>query len=225
MLTKDKDFDYFHENMGQADAFVPVPPDALAHYRGKLPDNLLYIWQRLGWSSYGQGRFWLTNPADYVDVVDRWLRGSPIAQIDTWHVITRSAFGDLRVFGEQTARSFNVSSPCHGLIGLLGDLRKKEPDPDLSVDVIVISTDFERNDLVGSNGKPLFASALKKLGPLGVDEMYGFEPHPLVGGKFDVKSLCKVKLRGYMLTQADLAPIMTPYGAISTADIEALDRE
>ena len=29
------------------------------------------------------GRFWLTNPADYVDVVDRWLRGSPIAQIDT----------------------------------------------------------------------------------------------------------------------------------------------
>jgi hypothetical protein len=52
--------------------------------------------------------------------------------------------------------------------------------------------------------KPLFERALKKLGPLAADEMYGFEPTLALGGKADLKNLHKVKAVEHLVILAQL---------------------
>ncbi|WP_229520035.1 T6SS immunity protein Tdi1 domain-containing protein [Massilia oculi] len=43
-------------------------------------------------------------------------------------------------------------------------------------------------------GEPLYSRALAELGPLGFDEVYGFEPAIVLGGKMRLENLAKLKL-------------------------------
>jgi hypothetical protein len=52
-------------------------------------------------------------------------------------------------------------------------------------------SDFDRTDLFK---KPLFSRALSKLGTVAVDEIYGFEPVLVLGGKPVLDNLRRVKL-------------------------------
>ncbi|MCY1545520.1 GAD-like domain protein [compost metagenome] len=62
---------------------------------------MLQIWQEEGWASYGNGRIWTVNPEDYEHIKDAWLSDTPLASIDNFHVVARSAFGDLYLSGEK----------------------------------------------------------------------------------------------------------------------------
>lgn len=66
---------------------------------------LLSIWRDEGWAGYGNGRFWLVNPDEYEHIKDAWLEETPLANLDTFHVIARSAFGDLYLCGEKQVQA------------------------------------------------------------------------------------------------------------------------
>ncbi|MGC9357443.1 MAG: GAD-like domain-containing protein, partial [Anaerolineae bacterium] len=36
----------------------PVPTEAVEHYRGRLPDDLLTFWQEVGWCAFAGGLLW-----------------------------------------------------------------------------------------------------------------------------------------------------------------------
>ncbi|WP_236800058.1 GAD-like domain-containing protein [Aliivibrio fischeri] len=83
-----------------------VPTDVLAatseqveSYRGILTDRLLEYWQQLGFSGFKEGLFWITNPSDFEDVLESFLEGTEFADYDNYHVIARSAYGELFLWG------------------------------------------------------------------------------------------------------------------------------
>jgi hypothetical protein len=87
-----------------------VPPSSIDRYNGKLPALLLAYWKEHGWCGFGEGIFWLVNPQEYEGVVSSWIEGTLLEHRDTYHLIARSAFGDLYLWGENSGFSVKITS-------------------------------------------------------------------------------------------------------------------
>lgn len=182
----DKVFSKFLERFGRPVNRQEVPLSSIERYRGKLPNLLLEYWVEHGWCGYGDGIFWLVNPQDYDGVVASWIEGTKIGKRDTYHLIARSAFGDLYLWGEKTGFSLKITSiisRCiiHNFVPTAEQMDRKLQD-------FLLSTDVESNDYDN-----LFRSAKSKLGTLKSDEMYGFVPALMLGGPDTLDHLEKLK--------------------------------
>jgi hypothetical protein len=212
---RDEDFEYFISKFGEATHCAAVSAATLEKWRGKLPDQLLTYWQREGWCGYADGLFWTVNPEDYEDIVDEWLENSPFEQIDAFHVIARSAFGKLYLFGEKTGSGVTISTATHALTALQRDLAKKD-DEELARQArnFFAFSKPDYCDLDDESGSPLFKRALAKLGPLAPDEVYGFEPAIVLGGKMQLENLAKLNLDIHLTILRQLAPPRIPFSNI-----------
>lgn len=216
---RDEALEMMRQEFGQATHRTEVPAAAIEAWRGKLPDQLLRYWRQLGWSGYANGLFWIVDPDDYEDLVDEWLDGTPLEQIDAFHAIGRTAFGKLFLCGERTGSSVTVSCPLHAIFALPRELRRKSPgDLDRTIQVFV-TKDKAVCDYNDDFGQPLFERALAKLGPLAPDEMYGFEPALVAGGKMRLENLRKLKLDQHLTILRQLAAPTLPF---SKVDIDKL---
>ncbi len=184
------------EEVGQITYSQAVPETSFEKYQGILPDALLTIWKKAGWASWGNGIFWTVNPADYNDLVELWLEGTPFPEIDHYHIIARSAFGKLYAWGQNNNQYFTISCPVNAIIAQDKKIRTLASDSNLSLGVFFSGSDKEEFDMEDENGESLFDQALKKLGPLAADEVYGFEPPLFAGGAaaLRVDHLAKLKL-------------------------------
>lgn len=218
---RDDDFEVFIEEFGEASHRIDVPAEAIQRWQGKLPDQLLAYWKEEGWSGYANGLFWIVNPDDYEDLVDEWLEDTGLEQIDAFHVIARTAFGDLYVCGERSGVSMTISCPINAIFALPKDLKpKNKVDQDWSVRAF-IGLSVSECDLKDESGRQLFEPALNKLGPLEPDEVYGFEPAIVMGGKMRLENLAKLKIEQHLTILRQLAPPKLPF---SNLDIEKLLR-
>ena len=217
---RDENFTVFVEEFGEATHRVEVPQSSLEKYRGKLPDQLLGYWREEGWCSYADGLVWTVNPDDYEDLVDEWLEGTPLKQIDRYHIIARSAFGDLYACGERGGRNLTIVCALRGISAVQKELRPKNKEAlDRSIQAFFGARETADCDLKDQNRKPLFSRALKKLGPLTPDEMYGFEPPIVAGGPLLLENLHKVSLDQHLTILRQLAPPQIPFTDI---DIDKL---
>lgn len=60
-------------------------------------------------------------------------------------------------------------------------------------------------------GKPLFARARMLLGPLESDEMYGFEPALVAGGRMRLENLRRLKLDQHLSILRQIAAPVMPF--------------
>jgi hypothetical protein len=216
---RDEDFEYFVSKFGEATNRVSVPTETIEKWRTKLPDQLLTYWQEEGWGSYANGLFWIVNPDDYEDLVDEWLEDTLLEQIDAFHVVGRTAFGNLYVCGEHSGVNMTISCPLNAIFALPKDLKpKSKEDQDWSVKSF-IGLSISECDLKDESGVPLFEQAVAKFGPLAADEMYGFEPAIVLGGKMRLENLVKLKLDVHLTILRQLASPKLPF---SNTDIEKL---
>lgn len=74
-------------------------------------------------------------------------------------------------------------------------------------------------DLKDESGDPLFKRALAMLGPLEPDEIYGFEPAIVLGGKMQLENLAKLDLDVHLTILRQLA---TPTMPFSNIDLDKL---
>ena len=88
-------FEYFVNKMGASFCRREVPLSTRDKYKDRLPSLLISHWEKYGWSGYGDGIFWTVDPAEYDVFIPDWLATSGINHAETFHVIARSAFGDL----------------------------------------------------------------------------------------------------------------------------------
>jgi hypothetical protein len=176
-----------------------VPPSTIARYRGKLPDQLLAYWEEYGWCGYGDGLFWTVSPQEYEPVLDAWIGETPFMEQDAYHVIARSAFGLLYLWGEKTGGTLRVFAPASCCFASAAD---NDVDRDFEMRVFFGSLWRDKNDVEG-----LFAPALKQLGRLAHDEMYGFVPALALGGALTLANLQKVKAVEHLVILAQLAPL------------------
>lgn len=191
---RDEFFQSFIDNLGEAHSHRQVPSSSVEKYRSILPDSLLGYWREEGWCSYADGLFWIVNPDLYKAALDSWLQRSGLAEIDNYHVIARDAFGSLYAWGERYQRKITVSSIAGGIVALKSQLQKPNSQPDRALGIFLGSMSRESLDFEDNQGKPLFRRALMKLGPVGENEMYAFEPALCIGGKADLEHMVKLNM-------------------------------
>lgn len=216
---RDRAFEMFIDEFGEATHRVEAPQTAIDKWRGKLPDRLLTYWEVEGWCGYADGLFWIVDPDDYEDLVEEWLEGSKLQQVDVFHVIARTAFGKLYLCGESTGQSLTLNCTTHAIFALERDLKRQDKqDIDISIRAF-LGLSKDNCDLYDESDHPLFARAFETLGNLEPDEMYGFEPALVVGGKMLLENLRKVKLDQHLTILRQLAAPIMPFANI---DIDAL---
>lgn len=179
---RDDHFSRFIAEFGAANQREAVPEASLSRYRDRLPGHLLGLWQTEGWCAYADGLFWTVNPERYQPTADAWLADTPFAGIDTYHVLARSAFGHLYLWGERHRRALAIACPTHALIGVESQLRSTATDANIALGVFFSSRRRQTTDITDVSGRGLFAQALHALGPLGPDQVYGFDPPLAAGG-------------------------------------------
>lgn len=199
----DEYFDSFLEDLGPAINKREVPTASLERYRGHLPNKLLQYWQTYGWSGYADGLFWTVNPEEFEPVVDAWLGETPFMEEDAYHLIARGAFGELHFLGEQTGRMLRIVA-VDGI--MLPPSKCARQGQDFNIQIFFGSLSRGSHDIERKGGA-LFNRALKKLGPLDHDEMYGFVPALALGGPAVLDHVHKVKAVEHLVMLAQLTPL------------------
>jgi len=204
----DEDFAYFLEKMGPSVDRRYVPPSTIDRYRGKLPDQLLTYWEEHGWCGYADGLFWTVDPQEYEPVLEAWIGDTPFMEQDAYHIIGRSAFGKLIFWGEKTGESLLIlpwdalAFPSNGSAEYIAKGHANE-----AVSWFFAGLRRKDFDLDDDGQSPLFAPALKKLGRLKPDEVYGFVPAVALSGAATLANLQKVKAVEHLVILAQLAPL------------------
>jgi len=193
----DDNFAFFLKNFGPAFDRREVPEASLNRYHGKLPEQMLAYWREHGWCGYAEGLFWTVNPEDYEELVDMLLEGTELADKDRFHVLAKSAFGALYLWGEVTADSLIIDTY---LLRYLFDPRENL-QRDLNFDARLFFGTQKRdiNDV-----EDYFQPALKKLGRLAHDELYGFVPAYPLGGSLEFNNLQRLKDVEHLMFLAQL---------------------
>lgn len=205
-------FENFIRKFGEATYRVEVPAEAVERWRGRLPEQLLTYWKEEGWSGYAGGLIWTVNPDEYEDLIEAWLADTPLEKLDMFHVIARSAFGNLYACGEKVGPVVTVGCLLHEVYAQRSELRPKNA-ADLDFDTRGFFAYSTRRgcDLISNDKTALFEPALKKLGPLAVDEMYALEPALTAGGQVALENLARVKLHPHLTILRQMAPARMPY--------------
>ncbi|WP_442112221.1 GAD-like domain-containing protein [Pseudomonas sp. NUPR-001] len=199
----DEVFSIFLKNFGGRIDRQEVPLSSIEFYRGKLPNKLLEYWAEHGWCGYGEGIFWIVNPQEYDGVVASWIEGTSFEERDTYHLIARSAFGDLYLWGEKTGFSLKITSCISRCV--IHDFEITSEEMDRELQNFLLSTEVEYNDF-----DDLFKPTKKKLGTLRHDEMYGFVPALMLGGSASLDHVEKLKAVEHLILLSQLAEL-EPY--------------
>lgn len=207
-------FDLFISEFGEATHAMPADPAVIEFYRGRLPDLLLDVWLREGWNGYANGLLWTVNPRDYEGLLEDWLRGTHYPQIDRYHVLARTAFGKLFLWGERNNQTMTLNAATGIITALEKNMVKPEKNLADAVNVFFAAKDKEGCDLKDINKVYLFERALAKYGPLGPNEIYGLEPALVTGGRMQLESLRRVNLFVHLSLLRELAaPMKNPLAA------------
>jgi hypothetical protein len=195
----------FFEDFAPGPDVRPAPASSIERYRGELPERLLRLWESNGWGGYGDGLFWIVDPEPYAPVVEAWLDGTPFATLDRYHAIARSAFGWLFLWGARTGPSLSIVTP-HGMLNAKGDgATLVAANVDVTLSAFLISKQRRLLDQTDARKKPLFERAVKMLGALAADEMYGYEPALVIGGSNDLGNLVRVNAIVHMAILAEFS--------------------
>lgn len=213
----DEGLEYFLEEFGPIVQPQDVPDAALRQYAGVLPDKLLSYWREVGWSGFAQGLYWLVDPALWEEPMQRMLGETGFLKTDVYHVIARNAFGDMWLWGQQTGGSLHICSSDGMVFPRSQRPGFGEKGMDFEMQIYFSTSEPRDIDLLGSDEKPLFERAYRKLGPLRADQVYGFVPLPALGGGGDLNSLQILDAETYMDLLAEVTPmrVMPDYAAIA----------
>ncbi|WP_415674755.1 GAD-like domain-containing protein, partial [Vibrio neptunius] len=194
----------FLSKFGSPTEVVVATSEQIERYRGILPDKLLEYWQQMGFSGFQDGLFWITNPAEFEDVLESFLKGTEFADYDNYHVIARNCYGQLFLWGERTGASLDIAPHLNWILtdqGNESEIAKGEANS--AIQSFFGFQNLEYIDLNASS-KPLFPSVLKTYGPVGKDEVMVFTPYLFMGGKKSVDAMAKENLQVFLHIMADL---------------------
>jgi hypothetical protein len=186
--------DIFLQENGAPMPARAAPPEAIAKYEGVLPNSLLALWRRHGWTGYGQGHWWLVNPADFDDVLGMWLEDTPFPKVDRFHCFARSAFGALHAWGETLGNHLTIDCAFGHIVALPSKMGVKEEDAELALATKLAFLSPESADIEDENGASIFAAAVQKFRPLDADQMFGFEPALVLGAEPSIDTVRKLRM-------------------------------
>ena len=171
----------FLDELGRGKRYQDVPEEFFEKFKSEIPDSLLAFWREEGWSSYAGGLLWTVNPEEYAWLVDGWVRGFAEIPPSNFYVFARSAFGEFYCMSVDSRRVLTISCP-RALLVAPEEFFKVERSAEAAIDIFFSMVDREEFDFFDDDDTPLFKRAVKRLGRLAADEMYGFVPALTLGG-------------------------------------------
>jgi hypothetical protein len=202
-MTIAQDFEYFEERFGKPTSFAAASEDVLQRLAKHVPSVMIEYWQKFGFSTFLDGYFQLVNPEDYAVPLTEWIKGTEFEGKDTYHVFSRTCFGDLRVWGETTGRDFHLDILLDALI-----IRKKNDAAGIAAgkaNVLGEDAFFDLDPKPGDLRDRLLRVAQQSLGSLGADQIYGFSPALQLGGEIDAANLKIVPAASHLTVLAGLS--------------------
>lgn len=206
----------FKNEFGSPDRYIEANEDVINKYQGILPDELLLYWKEYGFSSFKNGLYWITNPDKYTKLVQSYLKGTPFESRSNLYVVARSAFGKLYIWESTKGGSLRLFSMYNMVFSSADADRENYTKEEENFEMInyIAKSPISLDD-DDASGKPLFERALKKLGKVEIDEMYGYKLSHFLGGKESITNLTKMNLFNHYEIQKELkAP------TISVSDME-----
>lgn len=216
----DSRFEWFLEQFGPPQDSRPVQDKTLKKYAGALPSRLLEYWSEYGFCGFQNGLFWLVNPDDYREAMQSWLKGTGVMEQDDYHVIAKTGFGTMLLWGKKSGQSWEINI-YNSQIYFEGNDEKRifqegENKSLMGFFAVISPEDVDLEDV--DTDKPIFEQAVKKFGPLKEDEMFTFEPALFLGGEQTFKTVNKVNF----FIQSE---ILASMGQREIMDIEGLTQK
>lgn len=163
-------------------------PIDVERYRGKIPDAVIEFWQHNGTGIIMDGYFQFCNPDRYASIIQLIFDGDPEIRPEQTHTLGFGAFGTIIAWNEihQNVIVDLVAGQvsCSALVN-----GKNTDDANIAVTSRLLLLDGSIFDEYDTASKKLFKPAQKKLGKLGVGQIYGFRPILAFGGNRDLASL------------------------------------
>ncbi len=185
-----------------------VPPEVLAAYGGRTPSSLRDFWKQCGVGLWLDGRFQLCRPDRYQPILDMILANDPDYPPAESTLLGFTAFGELLIWHN---KQYLLTVDLVNKIANTQHLSPKHPilPPERSIGSALGFIDQPSYDFLEhtDSAKPLFARALKKLGPLALGECYGFFPAMGLGGLGVLSELRRVRALEHFAIIAQLDPI------------------
>ncbi|SFJ01594.1 GAD-like domain-containing protein [Jannaschia pohangensis] len=216
-MTKAKELKDFEEVFGVPTAVMLAPNDVINRLSGIAPEAMCDYWRRFGFSVFQDGWFQLVNPETYAPMLGAWLEGTDLEGKDDYIAVTRTALGEVNVWGRKTGYGFSISVMSDGIIlkrknnaaGIAKGQADKWGESILwGCGLLNYGTpNMDHDDLYVR----LFLAAKARLGPLGPDQMYGFVPALPLGGKIDADNLQIVSAPEHLTMLAGISerPVLT----------------
>jgi len=198
--------DMFRKEIGKPDSVYEPDKEIINKYKNILPKELIYYWETYGFASFMDGLYWLTNPDEYKELVKDYLEGTQFENRKDIYVIARSAFGELFIWESKKGNTLSLLSMMN-MIFLSADADRenfnKEED-NFEMNRFMGIQDLGSLDQDDASSKPLFQRALKKLGKVEQNEMYGYKLSHFLGGKESIRNLEKMDLFNHYSIQKQL---------------------
>jgi hypothetical protein len=145
-------------------------------YRSVLPEEILQIWDELGFGSFLNGYLKIVNPNNFRGTLKKGFE----LYDDKSSVLFATAMGDLLVLHNDFLYFLDFR---HGNFEVIAKNMK-----------FFFQDIFDENYLAEELKWEHFLTAKEKLGDLAFDECFGYEPLLVAGGVEKVSNLRKVKL-------------------------------
>jgi hypothetical protein len=205
--------DEFAEDWGAPTQPGAVPPERFDEFAGVLPDLMLTFWREFGFSGFGDGMLWICDPVAWRPAVTEWTTNLELPMgDDTWHAVTRTAFGRLHLWGERTGMSLTIV-PYRGWIQPVdkSDQMATDADRNRQIYVEMLTLDKDFIDPPADDGKPMFDRVLAAQGPVAADTVYGFVPALALGGPAlpDHVEIFDAEVHMHLLSELTPRQIMT----------------
>ncbi|WP_370981213.1 GAD-like domain-containing protein [Agaribacterium sp. ZY112] len=196
-----KYIDSFFDEFEAVENQVFPDQQTIKEYSAKLPENLISFWGSYGFCSFLSGLFWIVNPKQYKGELCEWLDKAGLEGADNYHVIAKSAFGDLFVWKEDYGLIYEINSMNSWII--LQDPPSSDLNKEFNLFLASLSPDIlDVED--ESTGEEMHEQLCEKLGPTSEFEVYSFTPSLVAGGGQNLNSLNKSDLFLYLSLIKDL---------------------
>ncbi|PJG43070.1 hypothetical protein XA39_09470 [Acinetobacter tandoii] len=197
---------FFQSHFSSIEIDKKPTPEFIAQHEHTFPEYLFYIWDKLGFSSFEHGGFWLVNPIEYENILELCLKDTNFPEHDEFYVIGRSAFGELYAVGKNTRSKLTIDMVN---LRIYPTLRDDENNSELALlrsllSSITMEGSKKAIDIFDKNENLLFERCLTNLGELKENEIYAFEPPVVLGGPLVIENIRKVDLFQYIPFVAQL---------------------
>jgi hypothetical protein len=189
----DRHLEVFFLEWGKPTQYIAADDASLEQLAPTVPPKLIEFWKTIGFSVFKDGLLTVVNPLDWQDTVDEWIVGTELETLDNFIPLMKGAFGDFKLFGTRKGYKNQLDTMTSQFIG-----RRELPKYDLDFLIQTFFAIESPSDWDLDEKSLNFTKALKKLGSLQPNEMYGFVPMLPLGGTRDLKHLQKVDAHAHL---------------------------